>query len=60
MDKFIFEIIINMAVRGVAALQHELEKAKENLKDVDDNIKKLTGRTPGEQRYLVHSILMNL
>ena len=49
-----------MAVRGVAALQHELEKAKENLKDVDDNIKKLTGRTPGEQRYLVHSILMNL
>ena len=47
-----FELVINMAeaVRGVAALQHELEKAKENLKDVDDNIKKLTGRTPGEQR----------
>ena len=44
----------------MAALQHELEKAKENLKDVDDNIKKLTGRTPGEQRYLIHCIWINL
>ncbi len=43
------------AVRGVAALQHELEKAKENLKDVDDNIKKLTGRTPGELRFVQRS-----
>ncbi len=37
-------------MRGVAALHAELEKAKENLKGVDDNIKKLTGRTPGELR----------
>ncbi|XP_069116621.1 pinin-like [Argopecten irradians] len=37
-------------VRGVSALQDELEKAKESLKDVDDNIKKLTGRDPTEQR----------
>ncbi|XP_076099899.1 uncharacterized protein LOC143069248 [Mytilus galloprovincialis] len=35
---------------GVLALQNELEKAKENLKDVDENIKKLTGRDPYEQR----------
>ncbi|XP_033734883.1 pinin-like [Pecten maximus] len=37
-------------VRGVSALQDELEKAKESLKDVDDNIKKLTGRDPTEPR----------
>lgn len=36
---------------GVLALQNELEKAKENLKDVDENIKKLTGRDPYEQRF---------
>ena len=35
---------------GVLALQHELEKAKESLKDVDENIKKLTGRDPTGQR----------
>ena len=42
----------NMAggVRGVTALQDELTKAKEGLKDVDENIKKLIGRTPGEAR----------
>lgn len=38
-------------MRGVETLQDELEKAKESLKDVDDNIKKLTGRDPTEQRY---------
>ncbi|XP_060068943.1 pinin-like [Ylistrum balloti] len=37
-------------VRGVSALQDELEKAKESLKDVDDSIKKLTGRDPTEPR----------
>ena len=36
-------------VRGVELLQNELEKAKENLKDVDSNIKKLIGREPGER-----------
>jgi len=35
---------------GVLALQNELEKAKESLKDVDENIKKLTGRDPTGQR----------
>ena len=39
-----------MAVRGVFALQEELEKAKESLKGVDDSIKKLTGRDPAEGR----------
>ena len=33
-------------VRGITALQEELLKAKENLKNVDENIKKLTGRDP--------------
>ena len=37
-------------VRGVNALQSELARAKESLKDVDENIKKLTGRDPTEQR----------
>jgi hypothetical protein len=31
-------------------IQNELEKAKESLKDVDENIKKLTGRDPTGQR----------
>lgn len=35
-------------VRGFNALQQELEKTKESLKDVDENIKKLTGRDPTE------------
>ncbi|KAL4238910.1 hypothetical protein ACF0H5_003617 [Mactra antiquata] len=38
------------AVRGVNLLQNELEKAKESLKDVDENIRKLTGRDPTGQR----------
>lgn len=37
-------------VRGVSMLEEELAKAKEVLKDVDENIKKLTGRDPGEPR----------
>ncbi|KAF7704012.1 hypothetical protein HF521_021084 [Silurus meridionalis] len=38
-----------MAV-AVRALQDQLEKAKECLKNVDENIKKLTGRDPNELR----------
>lgn len=34
------------AVRGVNLLQSELEKARESLRGVDENIKKLTGRDP--------------
>lgn len=37
-------------VRAVSDLQNEIEKARENLKDVDENIKKLTGRDPLERR----------
>ncbi|XP_060559718.1 pinin-like [Ruditapes philippinarum] len=37
-------------LRGVNLLQNELERAKESLKDVDENIKKLTGRDPTIQR----------
>ncbi len=40
-------------VRGVNALQEELAKAKESLKGVDETIKKLTGRDPGDGRYVV-------
>ena len=32
-------------------LQDQLEKAKESLKSVDENIRKLTGRDPNELRY---------
>lgn len=39
-------------LRGVNLLQNELERAKESLKDVDENIKKLTGRDPTIQRFL--------
>lgn len=39
-----------MAV-AVRALQDQLEKAKESLKNVDENIKKLTGRDPTDLRY---------
>jgi len=39
-----------MAV-AVRSLQDQLEKAKESLKSVDENIRKLTGRDPGELRY---------
>uniref|UniRef100_A0A4W5MKY3 Pinin n=1 Tax=Hucho hucho TaxID=62062 RepID=A0A4W5MKY3_9TELE len=38
-----------MAV-AVSSLQAQLEKAKESLKNVDDNIRKLTGRDPNELR----------
>ena len=37
-------------VRGSTALQSELTRARESLKDVDENIKKLTGREPTELR----------
>ncbi|XP_061164563.1 pinin-like [Saccostrea echinata] len=37
-------------VRGVSALQSEIAKARENLKGVDEHIKKLTGRDPTERR----------
>ena len=40
-------------MRGVHALQQELAKAKESLKDVDENIKKLTGRDPGDNRCVL-------
>ncbi|PVD25770.1 hypothetical protein C0Q70_13430 [Pomacea canaliculata] len=35
---------------GVSILQHEIEKAKDKLKDVNENIKKLTGRDPEDLR----------
>eukprot|EP00064_Thunnus_orientalis_P004502 superscaffoldBa00000409_g4514 len=38
-----------MAV-AVRSLQDQIEKAKESLKNVDDNIRKLTGRDPNESR----------
>ncbi|KAG5265517.1 hypothetical protein AALO_G00243370 [Alosa alosa] len=38
-----------MAV-AVRSLQDQLEKAKESLKNVDENIRKLTGRDPNELR----------
>ena len=43
-------------LRGVNLLQNELERARESLKDVDENIKKLTGRDPTIQRFVMHSI----
>uniref|UniRef100_A0A8D2AHY9 Pinin/SDK domain-containing protein n=1 Tax=Sciurus vulgaris TaxID=55149 RepID=A0A8D2AHY9_SCIVU len=36
-----------MAV-AVRTLQEQLEKAKESLKNVDENIRKLTGRDPND------------
>ena len=40
-----------MAAREVvSSLQREVELAKEGLKNVDENIKKLTGRDPSEGR----------
>ncbi|XP_049597146.1 pinin [Syngnathus scovelli] len=38
-----------MAV-AVRSLQEQIEKAKEGLRNVDDNIRKLTGRDPNESR----------
>ena len=40
-------------VRAVSDLQNEIEKARENLKGVDENIKKLTGRDPLERRFAI-------
>ncbi|CAK8694309.1 unnamed protein product [Clavelina lepadiformis] len=37
---------------AVSALKQQIEKAKESLKSVDDNIKKVTGRDPNEARPL--------
>ncbi|ESO86176.1 hypothetical protein LOTGIDRAFT_235540 [Lottia gigantea] len=37
-------------MRGALALQQELEKAKFRLKDVNENIKRITGRDPDEPR----------
>lgn len=37
----------------VRSLQDQLEKAKESLKNVDDNIRKLTGRDPNEMRWVM-------
>ena len=37
-------------MRGVSALHEKLEEAKERLKNVDDSIKKMTGRDPAEKR----------
>lgn len=39
--------------RVAVALHGELERAKNNLKDVDENIRKLTGRDPLEYRCIV-------
>ncbi|KAL8619664.1 hypothetical protein ACOMHN_019719 [Nucella lapillus] len=36
--------------RGMKILQNEIEKAKDKLKDVNENIKKLTGRDPTDVR----------
>jgi hypothetical protein len=43
-------------VRGVSALQNEIEKAREKMKDVDENIKKLTGRDPTERRFAIAAV----
>jgi pinin len=42
-------------MKSFGALQAELEKAKDNLKGVDEHIKKLIGRDPseGKQRYVL-------
>jgi hypothetical protein len=45
------------AVRGIDLLQEQLKKAQEHLKDVDENIKKLTGRSPDDFRSLLFSAL---
>lgn len=45
----ILATVSKMAV-AVRSLQDQLEKAKESLKNVDDHIRKLTGRDPNEAR----------
>lgn len=42
----------------VRSLQDQLEKAKESLKNVDDNIRKLTGRDPNEMRWVISFLLI--
>lgn len=50
----------NMAeMSGVSILQHEIEKAKDKLKDVNENIKKLTGRDPEDLRYVFQLFSLN-
>lgn len=44
----------------VRSLQDQLEKAKESLKNVDDNIRKLTGRDPNEMRQVLSVIIHRL
>lgn len=44
----------------VRSLQDQLEKAKESLKNVDDNIRKLTGRDPNEMRWVVFLFIHRL
>lgn len=39
-----------MALKGASTLQDEWAKVKENLKGVDENIKKLYGRDPNQAR----------
>ncbi len=48
-EKHVIRANCKMAV-VVRSLQDQLEKAKESLKNVDDNIRKLTGRDPNESR----------
>jgi len=45
-------------MKSFGALQAELEKAKDNLKGVDEHIKKLIGRDPneGQQRYVLEVV----
>ena len=40
----------DVSIRGVDLLQDRMQKTQESLKDVDENIKKLTGRSPGDFR----------
>lgn len=44
----------------VRSLQDQLEKAKESLKNVDDNIRKLTGRDPNEMRWVISVFIYGL
>jgi pinin len=46
-------------MKSFGALQAELEKAKDNLKGVDEHIKKLIGRDPseGKQRYVLEVVI---
>ena len=45
---------MSVAVENIAA---ELEKARESLKGVDENIRKIIGRDPTEARFVhLHSL----